>query len=163
MKKAGHLLWAAVLMAGLLLLTACGNGQQEQEGTAYKIYYVNNEETKIVEREYVSGTTDGRLLMEELLEQLTHISEKMDYETLLGKEISVEGHTLDNGLLTLDFGESYHNLKGTREILVRASIVRTLTQIPDVERMAFTVRGEQLTDAAGAAVGVMAEIGRAHV
>ena len=80
----------------------------------------------------------------------------MDYETLLGKEISVEGHTLDNGLLTLDFGESYHNLKGTREILVRASIVRTLTQIPDVERMAFTVRGEQLTDAAGAAVGVMA-------
>lgn len=156
MKKAGHLLWAAVLMAGLLLLTACGNGQQEQEGTAYKIYYVNNEETKIVEREYVSGTTDGRLLMEELLEQLTHISEKMDYETLLGKEISVEGHTLDNGLLTLDFGESYHNLKGTREILVRASIVRTLTQIPNVERMAFTVRGEQLTDAAGAAVGVMA-------
>ena len=156
MKKAGHLLWAAVLMAGLLLLTACGNRQQEQEGTAYKIYYVNNEETKIVEREYVSGTTDGRLLMEELLEQLTHISEKMDYETLLGKEISVEGHTLDNGLLTLDFGESYHNLKGTREILVRASIVRTLTQIPEVERMAFTVRGEQLTDAAGAAVGVMA-------
>ena len=156
MKKAGNLLWAAVLMAGLLLLTACGNRQQEQEGTAYKIYYVNNEETKIVEREYVSGTTDGRLLMEELLEQLTHISEKMDYETLLGKEISVEGHTLDNGLLTLDFGESYHNLKGTREILVRASIVRTLTQIPDVERMAFTVRGEQLTDAAGAAVGVMA-------
>ena len=156
MKKAGHLLWAAVLMAGLLLLTACGNRQQEQEGTAYKIYYVNNEETKIVEREYVSGTTDGRLLMEELLEQLTHISEKMDYETLLGKEISVEGHTLDNGLLTLDCGESYHNLKGTREILVRASIVRTLTQIPDVERMAFTVRGEQLTDAAGAAVGVMA-------
>lgn len=156
MKKAGHLLWAAVLMAGLLLLTACGNRQQDQEGTAYKIYYVNNEETKIVEREYVSGTTDGRLLMEELLEQLTHISEKMDYETLLGKEISVEGHTLDNGLLTLDFGESYHNLKGTREILVRASIVRTLTQIPDVERMAFTVRGEQLTDAAGAAVGVMA-------
>lgn len=156
MKKAGHLLWAAVLMAGLLLLTACGNRQQEQEGTAYKIYYVNNEETKIVEREYVSGTTDGRLLMEELLEQLTHISEKMDYETLLGKEISVEGHTLDNGLLTLDFGESYHNLKGTREILVRASIVRTLTQIPNVERMAFTVRGEQLTDAAGAAVGVMA-------
>ncbi len=128
MKKAGHLLWAAVLMAGLLLLTACGNRQQEQEGTAYKIYYVNNEVTKIVEREYVSGTTDGRLLMEELLEQLTHISEKMDYETLLGKEISVEGHTLDNGLLTLDFGESYHNLKGTREILVRASIVRTLTR-----------------------------------
>ena len=112
---------------------------------SYKIYYVNNEETKIVEREYVSVTTDGELLLEELLEQLAHISEKMEYETLLGKEISVEGYTLENGLLTLDFDESYKNLRGTREILVRASIVRTLTQIPGVERMAFTVMGEQLT------------------
>ena len=146
----------ALLLAITACITACGQKEENVSGKSYEIYYVNNEETKIVEREYVSGTTDGRLLMEELLEQLTHISEKMDYEMLLGKEISVEGHTLDNGLLTLDFGESYHNLKGTREILVRASIVRTLTQIPDVERMAFTVRGEQLTDAAGAAVGVMA-------
>lgn len=156
MKKARHFLLAAALAMGVLLCTACGNRQQTQEGVTYKIYYVNNEETKIVERAYVSGATDGELLLEELLEQLAHISEKMEYETLLEKEISVAGHTLDNGLLTLDFDESYHNLRGTREILVRASIVRTLTQIPGVERITFTVNGEQLIDAAGAAVGVMA-------
>lgn len=155
-KRAGHFLPVAALVMGLLLCTACGNRQQTQEGVSYKIYYVNNEETKIVEREYVSVTTDGELLLEELLEQLAHISEKMEYETLLGKEISVEGYTLENGLLTLDFDESYKNLRGTREILVRASIVRTLTQIPGVERMAFTVMGEQLTDAVGTVVGVMA-------
>ena len=156
MKKAGHFFFVAVLVMGLLLCTACADRREAQTGTSYKIYYVNNDETKIVEREYVSATTDGALLLEELLEQLTHISEKMEYETLLGKEISVEGHTLDNGLLTLDFDGNYKNLRGTREILVRASIVRTLTQLPGVERMAFTVMGEQLTDAAGAVVGVMA-------
>lgn len=156
MKRAGHLFSVAVLMMGLVLCTACADRRKVQEGTAYKIYYVNNEETKIVERAYVSDTLDGALLLEELLEQLAQISEKMEYETLLDKEISVAGHTLDNGLLTLDFDESYHYLKGTREILVRASIVRTLTQIPGVERITFTVKGGQLTDAAGAAVGVMA-------
>lgn len=156
MKKARHLLFVAVLVMGLLLCTACADRQKAQEGTLYKIYYVNNDETKIVEREYVSETLDGALLFEELLEQLAHISEKMEYETLLDKEISVAGHTLDNGLLTLDFDERYHYLRGTREILARASIVRTLTQIPGVERITFTVNGEQLTDAAGAAVGVMA-------
>lgn len=156
MKRAGHLFFVAVLIMGLLLCTACADRRRAQEGTTYKIYYVNNDETKIVEREYVSETLDGELLFEELLEQLAHISEKMEYETLLDKEISVAGHTLDNGLLTLDFDESYHYLRGTREILVRASIVRTLTQIPGVERITFTVNGEQLTDAAGAAVGVMA-------
>ncbi len=156
MKKAGHLFFAAILVMGLLLCTACGDRREAQDGASYKIYYVNNEETKIVEREYVSGTTDSELLFAEFLEQLAHISEKMEYETLLDKEISVVGHTLDNGLLTLDFDESYHNLRGTREILVRASIVRTMTQLPGVERIAFTVMGEQLMDASGAAVGVMA-------
>lgn len=156
MKKAGHLFFAAILVMGLLLCTACGDRREAQDGASYKIYYVNNEETKIVEREYVSGTTDSELLFAEFLEQLAHISEKMEYETLLDKEISVVGHTLDSGLLTLDFDGSYHNLRGTREILVRASIVRTMTQLPGVERIAFTVMGEQLMDASGAAVGVMA-------
>lgn len=156
MKKAGHLFFAAILVMGLLLCTACGDRREAQDGASYKIYYVNNEETKIVEREYVSGTTDSELLFEVFLEQLAHISEKMEYETLLDKEISVVGHTLDSGLLTLDFDGSYHNLRGTREILVRASIVRTMTQLPGVERIAFTVMGEQLMDASGAAVGVMA-------
>lgn len=156
-KKAGKLFLTAALVIGVFLLcTACGDRQKTQEGISYKIYYVNNDETKIVERTYVSATTDRELLFGELLEQLSHISEKMEYETLLEKEISVEGHTLDNGLLTLDFKESYKNLRGTREILARASIVRTLTQLPDVERITFTVEGEQLMDAAGAAVGVMA-------
>lgn len=155
-KKAGRLLPVAVLVMGLVLCTACGDRRQAQEGASYKIYYVNNEETKIVEREYVSGTSDGALLFEELLEQLSSIPEKMEYETPLAEEISVLGHTLDNGLLTLDFDESYKSLRGTREILVRASIVRTFTQLPGVERIAFTVKGEQLTDAEGAAVGVMA-------
>ena len=156
MKKAGHLLLRIALVMGLLLCTACGDRREAQEVTSYKIYYVNNDETKIVDREYMSETSDGALLLAEFLEQLAHISEKMEYETLLEKEISVVGHTLDNGLLTLDFDESYHNLRGTREILALASIVRTLTQIPGVERITFTVNGEQLMDAAGAAVGVMA-------
>lgn len=144
-----------ILIMGLCLCTACGNRDAGREGTAYQIYYVNNDETKIVDREYVSGTTDTELLLGEMMEQLSTIPEKMEYETPLATEISLRGHTLDNGLLTLDFDESYKSLFGIREILVRASIVRTVTQLPGVERVAFTVAGEQLTDQTGAAVGIM--------
>lgn len=156
MKKAVHLFWSVLSIIGLLLCTACAGRQRAQEGALYKIYYVNNDETKLVEREYESETRDGALLLDELLEELSRLSEKMEYETLLKKEIDVMGYTLENGLLTLDFDESYHELRGTREILARASIVRTLTQAPGVERITFTVNGEQLTNAAGVAVGVMA-------
>ncbi len=94
-------------------------------------------------------------MFEEMLDELARIPEKMEYETPLASEISVRQHTMDNGLLTLDFDESYKKLRGVREILIRASIVRTMTQLPGVERVAFTVKGEQLTDGTGAAVGIM--------
>ena len=103
----------------------------------------------------MSQTTDTELLFEEMLDELARIPEKMEYETPLASEISVRQHTMDNGLLTLDFDESYKKLRGVREILIRASIVRTMTQLPGVERVAFTVKGEQLTDGTGAAVGIM--------
>lgn len=144
------------LVMALCLCTACAGRNAKREGIAYRIYYVSNDETKIIEREYVSGTTDTEVLLSEMLEQLSSIPDKMEYETPLAAEISVIGHTLDSGLLTLDFDENYRKLYGIREILVRASIVRTVTQLPGVERVAFTVKGEQLTDKTGTAVGIMA-------
>lgn len=155
MKKARLGFSCMILIMELCLCTACAGRNTEQQGTAWQIYYVNNDETKIVGREYVSQTTDTELLFEEMLDELARIPEKMEYETPLASEISVRQHTMDNGLLTLDFDESYKKLRGVREILIRASIVRTMTQLPGVERVAFTVKGEQLTDGTGAAVGIM--------
>lgn len=155
-KTVYYIMMYVVVAVGLIFCTACGRRDAEREGAVYKIYYVNNDETKIVEREYTSGTSDAAALFDELLGQLAVISERMDYETPLAGEISVAGHTFDNGLLTLDFEESYKSLRGTREILVRASIVRTFIQLPEVQRVAFTVKGEPLTDASGTAVGMMA-------
>lgn len=155
MKRTRRGFFCMFLVVALCLCTACANKSDGQEGTAYQIYYVNNDETKIVDREYVSQTTDTERLFEEMMEQLATVPERMEYETPLAAEISVRSHTLDNGLLTLDFDESYKNLHGIREILVRASIVRTMTQLPGVERVTFTVAGEQLTDRMGTAVGIM--------
>lgn len=147
-----------ILLAGMLcLLSACANGAGRQSGTVYYLYYINNDETKIISREYRSETTDENLLLEELLEELSVISERLEYETPLAKEFALVGHTLDNGLLTLDFDERYRELRGVREVLVRASIVRTVIQLKQVERVTFTVKGEPLADQAGVAVGVMDE------
>lgn len=154
--KKGKILGLLLLLTGMLgILCACVNGENGGSGTVYRIYYVNNDETKIISREYRSETTDETLLLEELLEELSVISARLEYETPLAKEFALVGHTLDNGLLTLDFDERYRELRGAREVLVRASIVRTVIQLKQVERVAFTVKGEQLVDQAGVAIGVM--------
>lgn len=149
-----------ILFAGLfflltVMLTACGNERQADDGKYYEIYYVNADETKILNREYVTETQDNSDLLEEMLVQLSTQPEKREYTAPLSNGFAVVSYTLDNGLLTMNFDEHYRNVKGTKEVLVRAAIVRTLVQLPEVERVSFTVQGEQLTDSNGVAIGTM--------
>lgn len=139
------------------VLAACGKDEQTAEGSTYLIYYVNNQGTKIVSREYTTETLDKEELFEELTTQLGTQSEKREYQAPLDKGFSIVSHLMDNGLLTMNFDEHYKNMKGPEEVLTRAAIVRTMTQLPDVEHVSFTIQGEPLTDSSGVTVGMMAD------
>ena len=65
------------------------------------------------------------------------------------------GYTLDGEQLTIDFDEHYKEIDSITEILIRAAIVRTLTQVEGVNYVSFTIQGETLTDNAGVAIGTM--------
>ena len=147
----------AVLLLAVLVISMMGCGSKSVvSGTVYKIYYVNKEETKIFSAEYGTETQDTEALLGELLEQLGTTGERMEYIAPLAGDFALLDHTLDNGQLTLNFDEQYRKMDVIREVLVRAAIVRTLTQIPGVDYVAFTIQGEMLTNEAGVAVGTMA-------
>jgi len=57
--------------------------------------------------------------------------------------------------LTLNFSEQYYDIPKAEEVLVRAAIVRTLTQLDDVVYVSFNVEGVALTNARGEVVGSM--------
>ena len=147
-------IWVCCLLAAFAC-TACAGQPQAEDGKQYQIYYVNNEETKTLTAEYVSETQDTETLISELLGQLAQVPAKFEYEAPLAGSFSLLGYTLDNGTLTLDFDGYYREMDAVKEVLTRAAIVRTLTQIPGIVYVAFTVQGEVLSDSSGAAVGTM--------
>ncbi len=153
--KMRKILFAGLFFLFTVMLTACEDERQADDGKYYEIYYVNADETKILNREYVTETQDNKDLLEEMLVQLSTQPEKREYTAPLANGFEVVSYTLDNGLLTMNFDEHYRNVKGTKEVLVRAAIVRTLVQLPEVERVSFTVQGEQLVDSNGVAIGTM--------
>lgn len=155
MNKGNRIIVGIVLSLLLMMITACGS-ESADSGTIYNIYYVNNEETKIFTSEYITETQNTEALLDELLEQLGTMGERMEYIAPLANDFALLGYTLDNGQLTLDFDEQYKKMDLIREVLVRAAIVRTVTQIPEIDYVAFTIQGEMLTDGAGVAVGTMA-------
>lgn len=151
MKKIYGFLAAAVC---LLLMTACG--QEEPQGeNVYQIYYVSSSETKVeMHAHEVQGTMYEERL-EELLGILAQNPDKLEYKAPLSYGFEIKSISLEEGRMLIDMDASYKELPVITEILVRAAIVRTLTQLPEVDYIGFTVEGEQLYDSTGIRVGWM--------
>lgn len=154
MKKYGRWFVCALLLA-LILLSSCKKKQEEQTGRVYYIYCVNNEETGIVSHEYQTETMERNILLEELLQQLSLASDKLQYKAPLAGSFSLLGYSITEEQLVLNFSEEYRKQPATTEVLVRAAIVRTLSQIDGVAHISFQVKEEPLTDLFGNVVGVM--------
>ena len=139
----------------VLLCAACGSQARPENGKVYNIYYVDNGETKNLTREYITETEETETLLKELLEQLAMAPDKFEYEAPLAGGCNLLDYALDNGQLTMNYDGSYRDMDSVKEVLTRAAIVRTLTQIPGIDYVVFTVQGEMLTDSSGIAVGTM--------
>lgn len=150
---------AAVALVGILLgclfgLAACGKEEPAGEN-AWQVYYLSSSETKVEphSREITAETTEGKL--DELIQCLSSNPEKLDYKAPLAMGFQVLGTKLEGETLLLDVDAAYLGLPTTTEVLVRAAIVRTLTQLENISYVGITVEGNQLYDSLGRPVGWM--------
>lgn len=136
------------------LLGGCASQDTAGGENTISVYYINQAETKItaVSHSLESQDRDGQL--REAVDALKENPVELSLRTPVnGYEIN--GWDLQESLLVLDVSEEYKKIQPTTEVLIRAAIVRTLTQVEGVDHVAMTVKGEALTDSAGTPVGPM--------
>ncbi|MBE5877973.1 MAG: hypothetical protein E7290_13965 [Lachnospiraceae bacterium] len=143
-----------LLMAAIIcMLTACS--ESEETGTPIEISYLNQSETQIIpEVHYLQG----RETTERIVEVLTLLGEVPDSKELkatLTGSIYIVSYTYDDGQVIVSMSDKYKELSKTTEVLIRAALVRSLTNIPGVEYVMLTVNGEPLIDSTGTALGIM--------
>lgn len=143
------------LIFSLLFVMACGKTEQVDKSKVYDIYKINLDETKIIPDVYEAESTEKAELIEELLAQLSITSEKLEYKAPLAGNFKLLNYSLEEKQLILNFDEPYREQPITTEVLVRAAIVRTMTQIKDVDYVSFQVKSNPLADNTGNVVGVM--------
>lgn len=138
----------------MLLFEGCGK-EEIDPSRLYQLYVVSNTETRVETREYVmqSDSSDGQL--EELLGCLATMPDKLEYKAPLAMGFQVLDYELEDGKLMLNMDAHYKDMKPTTEVLVRAAIVSTLTQLSEVSLVGFTVGGNPLYDAQNNLIGMM--------
>ena len=122
--------WAAsMLLLFCLVLPACSKGAAEPEGTAFDIYYLNGKKqnSQRGSTHIDSGEQSGQIAG--LLEAMEAVPEDVSLKSSVGNSFQVTGFRVEEGgQLDLDVDESYRKLAPTTEVLVRAALVRTLSQ-----------------------------------
>ena len=130
-----------------LVLTGCGssaNDNIKEAENSYKIYYVSSSEDKLVAEDYVAKEEETNKLIGELIKQLNNVPDGTALKKPIPDSVDLKSKSLKDGVLTLDFSESYHQLTGISEILRRASVVKTLCQIKEVKKVEYRVENQPL-------------------
>lgn len=146
------------LLVGLLCLGMAGcSGQNEEEESGYRIWYMNKDETRLEYeyRELQAENTEG--LLNEALECLREKPENENYKPPLPENVRIESYEIEHNQLYLNFSAEYMDMLKVYEVLCRAALVRTLCQIPEIDYIGFRVGDQPLMDLRGKAVGLMNE------
>ena len=151
----------AVLVCFLALcLNACqstGTTPMETVSTerSIRLYYINKNMTRVVSENYQPENTEAEALLAELLSALANDPENMDYKKPLLPEVRILSASIEKKQINLNFDSAYSLIPRLTEILNRAAIVRTLTQIEGIETVAFFINEQPLMDALNQPVGQM--------
>ena len=151
-KRIGVLLLCLVCF---MLAAACGKRDDGMAGQIVDVYYMNKDETHIQKEEYELTSTDTAGQIQELLEVMAKPPENNEIKAVITSGFAVLGAAQDGEQLVISLDERYKELEPATEILTRAALVRTLTQIPGITYVSMQIRGEPLTDQSGNPVGVM--------
>ncbi|NMB43646.1 MAG: GerMN domain-containing protein [Clostridiales bacterium] len=133
------------------------NGSKDiSEESQYKIYYLDATQTSIVSDDYKAEQEDSWGLIEELMEVLSTNPQSSSMKKAKPDAVVMQGYRLtEDGRLTIEFSSEYSELSGIMEVLCRAAIVKTLSQIEGVDYIEFTIGGQPLMDSKGKPVGLM--------
>lgn len=143
-----------IFLLGVLLL-ALGGCSKEENGMEMSIYYVNSDENTLLQEEYQLLSEGTREQVEEVLSIMMDAGHNMNYRSALPKGIQVKEFRFRNTQLDLIFGEEYNSIPKGREVLLRAALVQTLVQLPEVRFVSFYIEDQPLTTLSGNVIGYM--------
>ena len=137
----------------MILLTGCTVSGEEEQTEGYQLYYVNAEKTKVISEPVQLDETKD--LTEQMADRLLKQPLGEGQVMLLPEQVTFLDYEMADGVLKLNFSAAYQELKRMEEVLIRASIVKTFVQIPEVSSVEILVEGSPLLDSYGEAVAPM--------
>ena len=132
----------SIFLGFVLCVLLCACGTQKQANEEMHVYYLNADKNALREETYPMMDVEETL-------------KKLEFHEVLTSEIRVDSFSREQTNLELHFTTDYYALDKSTEVLTRAAIVQTLTQIEGVQFVTFYVEENELSDKSGRPIGPM--------
>lgn len=140
------------LLLVCMLITACAGCGTTQTKHQYTIYYVNQERTAFVEYKVKLDTnTDAQTLLDEM----DKTRKKSTFIPARPAHVKLDHVQIDGSNIYMYYTDTYKSMDNATEVLYRAAVVKTLTQLEGIDHVTFYVDGAPATYADGTVIGMM--------
>lgn len=150
------------LLLFLCLAAYCFGGCAKKQGTEnaenlYHVYCTNATASKLLNRDYFMEEDVVEPLEQvwKLIEAMRLSEPELSRHPAIPEDVQIPTVKLDAGLLTITFDSNYMSMTPSREIICRAAVVKTVSQVQGVEYVSFNIGEKPLIDAKGEAVEMM--------
>ena len=116
----------------------------DDKGTAMNIYYLNLDGNALVQEEYFRKAEEGQAAISEVLNALRNPGDIKDFQTTIPASLEIKSFRLKDQILELTFREEYLELTKSAEVLLRAAVVQTMVQLPEVKYVSFYIGKNRL-------------------
>ncbi|MDF2952611.1 MAG: hypothetical protein K0S18_2194 [Anaerocolumna sp.] len=148
-----------LILIGILSFGCSKDNDLEQDNIAeasMQVYYTDTNSTKIIGVDYKPTGKTKEALVDEFLDALSTDPADITMKKAKPEDVKVLQYTFnEGGILTINFSSDYSSLTGLNEILCRATIVKTLSQIEGVDYIEFYINGLPLMGNNDKPVGFM--------
>ena len=121
----------------------------------YSVWHLDPSEVMLKRSEYKPETETKEAMVPELIEIFNSSEVPSGCRRLLPEGVSILDSGMEGDVLILSFGKEYKEAGIAREILMRASLVESFTQVPGVRAVRIETDGEPLRDSKGNSLGDM--------
>ena len=151
-RKAIMKLTFVIIVISVTFITVSCSSQKE--GTAYSVYYLNEDGTSLTEGRVYIESQDAVSVANELIEKMNVAKGR---HTSIIKPVYVSQPAVEiNGIYAdVYYDSSYYGMKPSTEVLYRAAVVKELSQISDVLYVRFYVDGKDAVYEDGTIIGNM--------
>ena len=164
-RNRGRYFLLPVLLLFLLLAGCAAKDVPEQETLqeelpegVIRLYYMNEERTKVVSESFSLSDTSLEKQVSELLTTLENVLWTEEEKSLITDSNPIYEYKIDEtGLLTLRFSADYNAAPTITEVLRRAAIVKTLCQLEGILAVEMYVGTQPLLNSAGKPVGMLTD------